>query len=53
MTGFFKYTKIDIPSITEQQAVVAKYLPIEKRIEEIHRVINAYDILLTKEIAFA
>lgn len=53
MTGFFKYTKIDIPSINEQQAVVARYLPIEKRIEEIRKVIKAYDILLTKEIAFA
>lgn len=53
MTGFFKYTRIDVPSIEEQQSVVAKYLPIEKRIEEIRKITKSYDTLLTKEIAFA
>lgn len=52
MTGFFKYTKIDIPSIREQQAVAARYFPIEKRIEEIQRIMGDYDALLAKEIAF-
>lgn len=52
MTGFFKHTKIDIPFISEQQAVINRYLPIESRIEEIREVIKTYEILLTKKVSF-
>lgn len=53
MTGFFKYTRIDIPSLNEQQDVVKKFAPVEKRIKEIRKLIKSYNILLTKEIAFS
>lgn len=52
-TGFFKYTRIDIPFINEQRVVVEKIIPIEKRIKKIKSLMNAYNNLLAKEISFS
>lgn len=51
MTGFFKHTRLDLPSIKEQRAVVSKFLLVENYIKKIDDITNAYHTLLSKEIA--
>ncbi len=51
MTGFFAYTRIDIPKYEEQIAVVEKYTHLQKRIEAIEKIERQYARLITKEIA--
>lgn len=51
MTGFFQYTRIDIPSISEQLQVVAKFEEIDKRVHQIELIENRYSALLAKKIA--
>lgn len=50
-TGFFAYTKIDIPKYEEQLAVVEKYTDLQKRIEAIEKIEEQYASLVSKEIA--
>ena len=50
MTGFFKYTTIDIPSYEEQQDLILRYEKVEKRIMEISKIKDKYLELLHKEI---
>lgn len=51
MTGFFTYTRIDIPSYEEQISLVSKYNSLYQRIEAIERIEEQYRNLLSKEIA--
>lgn len=51
MTGFFTYTRIDIPSYEEQISLVSKYNSLYQRIEAIERIEKQYRNLLSKEIA--
>lgn len=53
MTGFFKYTNIDIPSLTEQNRVVSVYAKAEKCVEYINNLERKYQELLSREIACA
>lgn len=51
MTGFFDYTKIDIPNYEEQLSVVEKYDILQQRINTIEKIEKQYYELLAKEIA--
>lgn len=51
MTGFFKFTKIDIPDIKEQTSLVRLVERVQERIAKIDSVISRYDTLLCKELA--
>ena len=51
MTGFFAYTKIDIPSYKEQLAIVDKYNTLQDRIKAIEKIEEKYYKLIAKEIA--
>lgn len=51
MTGFFSYTKIDIPSYYEQLSLVQKYQGLQSRIKAIEKIEERYSQLITKEIA--
>ena len=51
MTGFFSHTKIDIPAYSEQLLLVRKYQILQRRIEAIKRIEDAYAKLVAKEIA--
>ena len=51
MTGFFSYTKIDIPSFEEQLSVVKKYDILQQRISTIEKIETQYCELISKEIA--
>ena len=51
MTGFFSYTKIDIPSYDEQMALVKKYERLQHRIDSIEEAEKKYYELISKEIA--
>lgn len=51
MTGFFEHTKIDIPKLQEQLAVVKKYEILERRIDAIEKIEKLYFNLISKEIA--
>lgn len=51
MTGFFMYTKLDIPSFDEQLAVVQKYKKLQQRINMIKKIEDQYYQLISKEIA--
>ncbi len=51
MTGFFQYSKIDIPDIQEQISLVKSVERIQQKIERIDSIICRYDSLLCKELA--
>lgn len=51
MTGFFKHTKIDIPSIEEQISIVKKYDILLNYINSIEEIERQYYSLISKEIA--
>lgn len=51
MTGFFAYTKLDIPSIDEQLSIVKKYDTLLQRINTIEEIERKYCKLISKEIA--
>lgn len=51
MTGFFTYTKIDIPAYEEQLILVEKYKALQSRIETIEKIEKKYCKLIAKEIA--
>ena len=51
MTGFFTYTKIDIPAYEEQLIFVEKYKALQSRIETIEKIEEQYCKLIAKEIA--
>lgn len=51
MTGFFAYTKIDIPSFEEQLSVVKKYDTLQQHISTIEKIERQYFELISKEIA--
>lgn len=51
MTGFFTYTKLDIPAYEEQIALVEKYNMLKKRINSIEKMEEHYCKLVIKEIA--
>ncbi len=50
MTGFFKYTKIDIPLFEYQIRIVEYYELLEKRIRIINNIEKEYQKILSKEI---
>ncbi len=50
MTGFFTYTKIDIPAYKEQLSLVEKYKTLQNRIKAIEKVEKQYNELIIKEI---
>lgn len=50
MTGFFRYTMIDIPEIDEQLALVKTVERIQQRIDRIETIIKSFGNLLNKEI---
>lgn len=51
MTGFFMYTKIDIPAYEEQLLLVEKYKTLQNKIEAIENIEKQYCRLIGKEIA--
>ena len=51
MTGFFQFTKIDIPDIKEQTSLVRLVEGVQEKIARIDSVISRYDTLLCKELA--
>lgn len=51
MQGFFSYTKLDIPIISEQISMVKKYVELKQRIKTIEKIENKYQRLISKEIA--
>lgn len=53
MTGFFKHTKIDIPSIEEQLYLVKIYEKLEQRISAIQRIESHFNDIVSKEISIA
>lgn len=50
MTGFFTYTKIDIPAYKEQLSLVQKYQTLQTRIKAIEKIEKKYRELISKEI---
>lgn len=50
MTGFFKYTMIDIPSIEEQLSFVQTIEDVQNKIYAIDNILNRYNGLICKEI---
>lgn len=50
MTGFFTYTKIDIPAYIEQLSLVKKYQTLQTRIKAIEKIEKKYRELISKEI---
>lgn len=50
MTGFFKYTTIDIPSIEEQRLFVKAIENVQNKINAIDNIIKRYYSLICKEI---
>ncbi|MDE5994402.1 MAG: restriction endonuclease subunit S [Oscillospiraceae bacterium] len=50
MTGFFTYTKIDIPAYNEQLSLVKKYQTLQTRIKAIEKIEKKYRELISKEI---
>lgn len=50
MTGFFSYTRIDIPSYDEQLSLVKKYQVLQSRIKAIEKIEEQYNKLISKEI---
>lgn len=51
MSGFFEYTKIDVPNIEEQEKVVRAHEEVQQRIRTIEAIESKYYNLLTKEIS--
>jgi len=51
MTGFFTYTKLDIPSIDGQMSIVKKYDVLLHRINTVEEIERHYYRLISKEIA--
>lgn len=51
MTGFFSYTKIDIPCYDEQLSLVKKHQLLQNRIAAIEQIEEQYSCLISKEIA--
>ncbi len=51
MTGFFRYTSIDIPALNEQLAFVKDVERIQQQIDRIDKIISRFNSLLSKEIA--
>ena len=51
MTGFFRYTMIDIPDLQEQLALVKDFEEIQQKIDSIEEIIKSFSNLLCKEIA--
>lgn len=51
MTGFFRYTTLDIPVLDEQIALVSAVEKIQQQINRIDKIIGRFDNLLCKEIA--
>ena len=51
MTGFFRYTIIDIPDFSEQIALVKTYERTQIQIDRIDAILRRYNDLLSKEIA--
>ena len=51
MTGFFSYTKIDIPCYDEQLSLVKKHQLLQNRITAIEQIEEQYTCLISKEIA--
>ncbi len=53
MTGFFETVQIDVPSLKEQEAVVAIYDRLEKIEQSVLNVIERIDHLFTKQVVAA
>ena len=51
MTGFFSYTKIDIPCYDEQLSLVKKHQLLQNRVAAIEQIEEQYGCLISKEIA--
>ena len=51
MTGFFRYTLIDIPDLREQTVLVKTVERVQRQIDRIDAIIDRYRGLLCKEIA--
>lgn len=49
-TGFFSYTKIDIPYYDEQLSLVKKYQLLQNRIKTIDNIEEKYNCLINKEV---
>lgn len=50
MSGFFKYTCIDIPLKSEQELIKNRYNKIKKYIEKIENIEQLYNSLISKEV---
>ena len=50
MTGFFRYTSLDIPNLDEQVALVKEVEKIQRQIDGIDTIICRFSSLLSKEI---
>lgn len=52
MTGFFKHTLLDIPSIEEQLKLVSLYETVNRKLNSIAKIEEMYFQLLNKEISY-